>query len=62
MDGGDVMEEDSDAPDKPPVDTAAEEGEDAGGSGAWRVWHDVAHAGAINCIATHDDLVATASR
>ncbi|XP_075979925.1 uncharacterized protein LOC142979049 [Anticarsia gemmatalis] len=44
------------------VTALADAESEAEGSGARRVWHDAhAHAGPINCIATHGDLVATAS-
>lgn len=52
-----------------PVEEAADDealpmgDEDAEGCGARRVWHDEhAHLGPINCVATHEELVATASR
>ncbi|XP_047028830.1 WD repeat, SAM and U-box domain-containing protein 1-like [Helicoverpa zea] len=42
-------------------DELAGQDAEADGSGATRLWREALHAGAINCIATHGDLVATAS-
>lgn len=45
----------------PAGEEEGEEGE-AEGSGSRCVWRSAVHTGAINCVATHEDLVATASR
>ncbi|XP_059047405.1 WD repeat, SAM and U-box domain-containing protein 1-like [Achroia grisella] len=48
--------------DEPYFETDDDRIPEADGDRACRVWHDPeAHTGAINCIATHDDLLATAS-
>ncbi|CAH0587830.1 unnamed protein product [Chrysodeixis includens] len=43
------------------VPSPGEEEGEAEGSGSRCVWRSVVHAGAINCVTTHEDLVATAS-